>query len=138
MTMRLLLAALTAVLLSLAYSAEDYQCGADAGCVGRITEDGELHEVTFRKGDMVSTDANWTVSTDDGWVKVKTHGRGGGTRGIPKFGVTIGEVVLWTPAAEVFTGTLAVKAPAAHAQFLRPAVSLLAEAPLEICLIGLR
>jgi len=56
--------------------AEDYQCGDDAGCTARITEDGELQEVTFRKGDMVSTDAGWTVSTDDGWVKVKTGGRG--------------------------------------------------------------
>lgn len=56
--------------------AEDYQCGDDAGCSARITEDGELQEVTFRKGDMVSTDAGWTVSTDDGWVKVKTGGRG--------------------------------------------------------------
>lgn len=56
--------------------AEDYQCGDDAGCSARITEDGELQEVTFRKGDMVSTDAGWSVSTDDGWVKVKTSGRG--------------------------------------------------------------
>jgi hypothetical protein len=56
--------------------AEDYQCGDDAGCSARITEDGELQEVTFRKGDMVSTDAGWSVSTDDGWVKVKTGGRG--------------------------------------------------------------
>lgn len=52
--------------------AEDYQCGDEAGCTARITEDGELQEITFRKGDMVSTDAGWSVSTDDGWVKVKT------------------------------------------------------------------
>jgi hypothetical protein len=55
--------------------AEDYQCTDDAGCTARITEDGELQEVTFRKGDLVSTEAGWVVSTDDGWAKVKTQGR---------------------------------------------------------------
>jgi hypothetical protein len=54
--------------------AEDYQCGEDAGCTARITEDGELQEVVFRKGDLVSTEAGWVVSSDDGWVKVKTKG----------------------------------------------------------------
>ena len=56
-------------------SAEDYQCGDDAGCTARITEDGELQEVVFRKGDLVSTEAGWVVSPDDGWVKVKTKGK---------------------------------------------------------------
>jgi len=52
--------------------AEEYQCDDDAGCTARINEDGELQEVVFRKGDLVSTDAGWVVSPDDGWVKVKT------------------------------------------------------------------
>ena len=52
--------------------AEDYQCTSDDGCTARITEDGEVQEVVFRKGDMVSTEAGWVVSTDDGWHKVKT------------------------------------------------------------------
>ena len=56
-------------------SAEDYQCGDDAGCSAQITEDGELQEVVFRKGDLVSTEAGWVVSPDDGWVKVKTKDR---------------------------------------------------------------
>lgn len=56
--------------------AEDYQCTDDSGCTARITEDGELTEVTFRKGDLVSTEAGWVVSTEDGWVKVKTKSRG--------------------------------------------------------------
>lgn len=55
--------------------AEDYQCTDDAGCTARITEDGEVQEVSFRKGDLVSTEAGWVVSTDDGWVKVKTKDR---------------------------------------------------------------
>ena len=58
--------------------AEDYQCGEDAGCTARISEDGELQEVVFRKGDLVSTESGWVVSPDDGWVKVKTkvgHGQ---------------------------------------------------------------
>ena len=56
-------------------SAEDYQCTNDDGCTARITEDGELQEVTFRKGDLVSTEAGWVVSTDDGWVKVISKAR---------------------------------------------------------------
>jgi hypothetical protein len=51
--------------------AEDYKCSEDAGCTAQITEDGALQEVTFRKGDLVSTEDGWIVSTDDGWVKVK-------------------------------------------------------------------
>ncbi len=54
--------------------AEDYVCG-DPVCVARITEEGVLNDVYFRKGDMVSTDAGWDVSTDDGWVKVKVGGK---------------------------------------------------------------
>jgi hypothetical protein len=54
--------------------AEDYQCG-DPVCVARITEDGVVNDVYFRKGDMVSTDAGWSVSTDDGWVKIKGVGK---------------------------------------------------------------
>lgn len=53
--------------------AEDYQCKEDAGCSARITEDGVVEEVTFRKGDIISTEDGWVVSSDDGWVKVKTR-----------------------------------------------------------------
>lgn len=52
--------------------AEDHQCNESAGCSARITEDGIVSEVTFRKGDLISTEAGWIVSPDDGWVKVKT------------------------------------------------------------------
>jgi len=58
--------------LGLSPRAEDYQCKNDAGCSARISEDGELQEVVFRKGDLVSTEAGWIVSTDDGWEKVRT------------------------------------------------------------------
>lgn len=68
-------AALLGLALGFPAHAEDYQCTDDAGCSARITEDGELQEVTFRKGDLVSTEAGWIVSTDDGWVKVKTKDR---------------------------------------------------------------
>ena len=56
-------------------NAQDYQCDDDAGCTASINEDGELEEVVFRKGDLVSTEAGWVVSSDDGWVKVKTKNR---------------------------------------------------------------
>ncbi len=52
--------------------AEDYQCTNASGCVARIAEDGELTEVVFRKGDLVSTEAGWIVNPEDGWVKVRT------------------------------------------------------------------
>lgn len=115
----------------------DYQCGDDAGCKAQIVEDGELQEVTFRKGDMVNTgNAGWIVSTEDGWVKVNTSARTGGPRGRPKLGLTIGEVMLWTPTGEAWLGTYSTKAPTNHATFLRPAVSLAAQPP-SVCLIGL-
>ena len=74
---RLVPAALLAMAVAFPASAEDYQCGEDAGCTARITEDGELQEVVFRKGDLVSTEAGWVDSTDDGWVKVKTKDKKG-------------------------------------------------------------
>ena len=68
-------AVLLLMVAGLTAHAEDYQCTSDAGCTARITEDGELQEVVFRKGDLVSTEAGWVVSPDDGWVKVKTKDR---------------------------------------------------------------
>lgn len=72
---RLVPAALIFLAVGFPASAEDYQCNDDAGCTARITEDGEVQEVSFRKGDLVSTEAGWVVSPDDGWVKVKTKDR---------------------------------------------------------------
>lgn len=69
---RLVPAALLVLAAGIPVFAEDYQCGEEAGCSAQITEDGELQEVVFRKGDLVSTEAGWVVSPDDGWVKVKT------------------------------------------------------------------
>ena len=130
-----------AALLALAVIArgEDYQCGSDAGCKAQIAEDGELREETFRKGDMVSTDAEWIVSTDDGWVKVKTNGGGRGgsrPRGGPKLGLTIGEVSFWVAHEAIPTDTYAFKPPTLHGTFLRPVVSLAAQPP-SVSLIGL-
>jgi hypothetical protein len=72
---RPLKAALIALVAGIPLQAEDYQCDDSAGCTARINEDGELQEVSFRKGDLVSTEAGWIVSTDDGWVKVKSKAR---------------------------------------------------------------
>jgi hypothetical protein len=74
---RLVPAALLALVTGLTVHAEDYKCTDDAGCTAKITEDGELQEVSFRKGDLVSTEAGWVVSPDDGWVKVKTKDKAG-------------------------------------------------------------
>ncbi len=129
---------MAALALALTARAEDYQCGAGEGntCTARITEDGELKEVEFRNGDMVSTDAGWSVSTDDGWVKVKTGPRIGGRGKKPGLGFTIGEVMLWTPAGEFGQGVYAAKPPTTPKAFLRPLVSI-ASAPPQVCLIGL-
>ena len=68
---RLVAASVFALAAGFLVHAEEYKCTDDAGCSARINEDGELQEVTFRKGDLVSTEDGWVVSTDDGWVKVK-------------------------------------------------------------------
>ena len=68
-------AALLVLAVGLPAYAEDYQCTNEAGCTARITEDGELKDVSFRKGDLVSTEAGWVVSPDNGWVKVRTKDR---------------------------------------------------------------
>ena len=57
---------------ALPLSAEDYQCQRAAGCVAQIPCDGELSEIAFRKGDIVSTDDGWIVSLADGWSKVRS------------------------------------------------------------------
>jgi len=54
------------------FFAEDYQCRRPAGCSASISEDGELLEVSFRKGDLVSTDDGWIVNPDNGWVKIRS------------------------------------------------------------------
>lgn len=54
-------------------AAEDYQCRRSVGCPASITVDGELEETTFRKGDIVSTDAGWIIHPDDGWEKVRSN-----------------------------------------------------------------
>jgi len=72
---RLVPSALLVLAVGSPAQAEDYQCTDDAGCSARITEDGEVQEVVFRKGDLVSTEAGWVVSPDDGWTKVKTKDR---------------------------------------------------------------
>lgn len=116
----------------------DYQCGDDEGCKADIVEDGVVVTTVFRKGDMVNTaNAGWIVHEDDGWVKVNTSGgRTGGPGRRPKIGLTVGEVMLWTLAGEVWRGTYATKAPTDHAAFLRPVVSLTAQPP-SVSLIGL-
>lgn len=74
---RRVLAPMLVMALGILVHAEDYQCNNDAGCTARITEDGELQDVSFRKGDIVSTEAGWVVSPDDGWEKVRTNTRAG-------------------------------------------------------------
>ena len=61
-----------ATITALPFFGEDYQCREAAGCSASIPEDGELVEVSFRKGDLVSTEDGWIVNPDDGWVKIRT------------------------------------------------------------------
>ncbi len=73
--MRLLLAIVALVATAAAAEAEEYQCTSDAGCTARITVDGVVEEHSFRKNDIVSTEAGWVVSSGCGWVKLKTKDR---------------------------------------------------------------
>jgi hypothetical protein len=80
--MRLHLACAAFFALALTCYGEDYQCENDDGCVASHTVDNEVVDVDFRKGDMVSTEAGWYVSSDDGWKKVKvknSYGNWGGS-----------------------------------------------------------
>jgi hypothetical protein len=132
----MLRALLIVALLAITARAEDYQCFNDAGCAGRITEDGVIREEIFRTGDMVSTDGGWSVSTDDGWVKVKTGSRN--PAGGPVFGgrLTIGEVWLAAAGPNFPTGTFGIRPPTAFGTYLVPRVSL-AELPPSVSLVGL-
>lgn len=76
--MKLLLLLVLALALGAPSAAEDFQCKNDAGCSARITVDGEVEEVVFRKNDLVSTESGWVVTPDDGWEKIKTRTRQSG------------------------------------------------------------
>ena len=54
-------------------TAEDYQCRDSAGCTAQIPDNGQLKTVSFRKGDLVSTEDGWIVNPDDGWRRVRTR-----------------------------------------------------------------
>jgi hypothetical protein len=56
--------------------AEVYQCHDITGCIATYDgPDGTRKTITFRKGDVIVTDAGWVVSTDDGWVKLRSRRR---------------------------------------------------------------
>jgi len=67
-----LLAILSLIVFSGFAISEDFKCTRDCGCKARITEDGAIKDVTFRKGDLISTEAGWVVTPDDGWLKIRT------------------------------------------------------------------
>jgi len=92
--MKTLILALMVALASVA-SGEDYQCTWDAGCTARINRDGELTEVQFRRGDIVSTGEGWIVSTDDGWRLIETRPRRQSVPQLRGSGVTVPMVVLF-------------------------------------------
>lgn len=68
---RVLSAVLLLVTAELSLHAEDFQCRFVAGCTARIVENGQVQEVVFRKGDLISTEAGWIVSPEEGWVKLR-------------------------------------------------------------------
>ena len=43
--------------------AEDYQCRRPGGCIASITEDGVIKQVTFRRGDLISTYVSIIIRT---------------------------------------------------------------------------
>jgi hypothetical protein len=90
--------------------AEDFKCTDEAGCDARITVDGEIETVTFRKGDLVSTEAGWTVTSDEGWLKIKRESA------LPRAGnIYLGRgawvPIGWTPGVPRFRGSWARGVP---------------------------
>ena len=57
-------------------AAKDYQCRQNQGCVAHKVVDGVLQPVSFRKGDLISTDDGWLVDSSQGWKKIKSKGQG--------------------------------------------------------------
>lgn len=69
--------------------AELYGCTLESGCYVQRNETGVIEGVTFRKGDVIDTEAGWYPSTDDGWQKMKSGmsngmmGPGGNVTSLP-------------------------------------------------------
>jgi len=67
---------LAPLLFSSSLWAQDFVCTSPSGCEARLTEGGRMTSTTFRKGDIVSKEAGWIISTRDGWKKIKTRDDG--------------------------------------------------------------
>ena len=65
------------VAVSSVSAAKDYQCRQRSGCVAYKMVNGDLQSVSFRKGDLVSTQDGWVVDSSQGWKKIKSKGQGG-------------------------------------------------------------
>lgn len=72
--------ATTVVAVSSISLAKDYQCRLRSGCVAYKVVNGVSKPVSFRKGDLVSTQDGWVVDTTKGWKKIKSKGQ----TGLPK------------------------------------------------------
>lgn len=116
--MRYLIALIVTVTLALPVSAEDYRCQSDDGCMARINDDGELDEVEFRKGDIVSTEDGWVVSLDDGWEKIPL-----------KKCSRVAAAYLWNGDEHLLLGLTTRSAVGLHGGWRR-------EMPRLICLVG--
>lgn len=125
--MRRLLEVLLLSLTALSVSAEDYQCIQAAGCPARGEEDGQVFEVLFRKGDIISTEAGWLVSPSDGWAKVRTRMVG-----------WIGQGQLYLPELRSSVPTsLVTKTPKYQRGWASPLVPWNTSIPVSLSLIGL-
>lgn len=73
---RLLSVAAVAALACNVSIAKDYQCREMNGCVAQKVINGVLQTVSFRKGDLISTQDGWVVDSSLGWKKIKSKPRG--------------------------------------------------------------
>lgn len=62
----------TILLAACALIPQDYECSQEEGCDATRNVDGELVTESFRKHDIISTEAGWVISSGEGWVKLKT------------------------------------------------------------------
>lgn len=81
--------------------AEIYGCTLEAGCYVQRNENGAIEGVTFRKGDVIDTEAGWLPSPDDGWQKMKSGmsngmmGPGGNVTSLPATAAEVSDGSCW-------------------------------------------
>jgi hypothetical protein len=57
-----------AIILAFSASAEVYECTHEDGCIAKRGPAGDMQEVRFAEGDLISSEGNWVTPPGEGWV----------------------------------------------------------------------